>query len=88
MGKSYIELKDYADAILSFRQVQPKEVPGVFNEMAYTQFLMGNTDSALFFLDKWSRQPGPSGQIKMDAGVNDPPTGPRYYYRRAILSRL
>ena len=71
MGKSYVELKDYAYAMIYFRQVQAQEVPGVFNEMAYTQFLLGNNDSALFFLDKWSGETSTAGQNKMDAGVND-----------------
>jgi CHAT domain-containing protein len=71
MGKSYIELKDYDSAMIYFRQVQSLEVPGVFNEMAYTQFLLGKNDSALFFLDKWSKQTSLSSRNKLDAGVND-----------------
>jgi CHAT domain-containing protein len=70
VGKSYIELNDYAKAMLNFRRVLPQEVPGVFNEMAYTQFLMGRYDSAMILLDQWSRMTPPSMQTKLDAGVN------------------
>jgi CHAT domain-containing protein len=70
VGKSYIELNDYAKAMLNFRRVLPQEVPGVFNEMAYTQFLMGKYDSAMILLDQWSRKTAPSMQTKLDAGVN------------------
>jgi CHAT domain-containing protein len=71
LGKSYIELRDYASAMTWFRQVRPRDVPDVYNEMAYTQFLLGNNDSALSFLDQWSHQPDPSGRTMLDAGVNN-----------------
>jgi CHAT domain-containing protein len=71
LGKSYIELRDYASAMTWFRQVRPHDVPDVYNEMAYTQFLLGNNDSALAFLDQWSHQPDPSGRTGLDAGVNN-----------------
>jgi CHAT domain-containing protein len=71
LGKSYIELREYADAMTWFRQVGRREVPDVYNEMAYTQFLLGNNDSALVFLDQWSRQSDPAGRTRLDAGVNN-----------------
>jgi CHAT domain-containing protein len=70
VGKSYIELNDYAKAMENFRRVLPQEVPGVFNEMAYTQFLLGKYDSAMILLDQWSGKTVPSMQTKLDAGVN------------------
>ncbi len=71
LGKSFIELRDYASAMTWFRKVRPLDVPDVYNEMAYTQFLLGNNDSALSFLDQWSHQPDPSGRTGLDAGVNN-----------------
>jgi CHAT domain-containing protein len=70
VGKSYIELTDYAKAMLNFRRVLPQEVPGVFNEMAYTQFLMGKYDTAMILLDQWSSKTAPAMQTKLDGGVN------------------
>ena len=71
LGKSYIELKDYKNAMTWFRQVRPGDVPDVYNEMAYTQFLSGKYDSALAFLDQWSHQSDPSARTRLDAGVNN-----------------
>jgi CHAT domain-containing protein len=71
IGKSYIELHDYTEAMTWFRRVKPREVPDVYNEMAYTQFLLGHNDSALALLDQWSHQPDPSGRTRLDAGVNN-----------------
>jgi CHAT domain-containing protein len=71
LGKSFIELRDYASAMTWFRKVRPLDVPDVYNEMAYTQFLLGNNDSALSFLDQWSHQSHPSGRTALDAGVNN-----------------
>jgi CHAT domain-containing protein len=71
MGKSYIELRQYASAMSWFRKVAPRDVPDVYNEMAYTQFLLGNNDSALAFLDQWSRQSDPVGRNRLDGGVNN-----------------
>jgi CHAT domain-containing protein/tetratricopeptide (TPR) repeat protein len=71
LGKSYIELRDYVNAMTWFRKVKPREVPDVYNEMAYTQFLLGHNDSALAFLGQWSHQSDPSGRTRLDAGVNN-----------------
>ncbi len=71
IGKSYIELRDYANAMTWFRKVKPREVPDVYNEMAYTQFLLGHNDSALALLDQWSHKPDPAGRTRLDAGVNN-----------------
>jgi tetratricopeptide (TPR) repeat protein len=71
LGKSHIELRDYTDAMTWFRKVKPREVPDVYNEMAYTQLLLGHNDTALALLDQWSRQPDPAGRTRLDAGVNN-----------------
>jgi CHAT domain-containing protein/tetratricopeptide (TPR) repeat protein len=71
LGKSYIELRDYANAMTWFRQVRPGDVPDVYNEMAYTQFLLGKNDSSLAFLDQWSHISDPAARTSLDAGVND-----------------
>jgi CHAT domain-containing protein len=71
MGRSYVELREYEEAMDCFHQVKPAEVPGVLNEMAYAQFLTGRDDSALFFLDQYVRPADVTGQSRIDAGVND-----------------
>jgi CHAT domain-containing protein len=71
MGRSYVELREYDEAMDCFHQVKPAQVPGVLNEMAYAQFLTGRDDSALFFLDQYVRPVDATGQSRIDAGVND-----------------
>ncbi|MDR3712956.1 MAG: CHAT domain-containing tetratricopeptide repeat protein [Puia sp.] len=71
MGKSYIGLGEYGHAMTLYRKANPEKVPGIFNEMAYAQYLMGENDSALYFLDKWRTKVSPARQTKIDAGIND-----------------
>ncbi len=71
MGKSYIGLSDYALALTFYRKADPRELPGVLNEMAYAQFLLGRFDSSLYFLDKWRLHVERARQTKLDAGINE-----------------
>jgi CHAT domain-containing protein len=71
MGKSYMGLNDYGHALEYYREVRPEEVPGVYNEIAYTQFLLGKQDSALFYLDKWQGSVDKMHQSKIDDGINE-----------------
>lgn len=71
MGKSYIGLNQFAEGLALFRKVSPKEVPAVYNEMAYAEFLLGRKDSALSYLNKWSQGVDPALQNRIDAGTND-----------------
>jgi CHAT domain-containing protein len=71
LGKSYVELQQYSSAMTWFRKVAPRDVPDVYNEMAYTQYLLGRNDSALVFLDQWSRHSDATGRSRLDAGVNN-----------------
>jgi len=81
LGKSYVELRQYAEAMNCFSRVASRDVPDVYNEMAYTQFLLGNNDSALYFLGQWTRMSDPSTRTRLDAGVN-------YLYRGQVLMAI
>lgn len=75
MGKAYALTGDYASAMKCFRRVDPKEVPGVYNEMANTQLLAGHLDSAGFYLDKINDR-----FSRLDVGVN-------YIFRGDLLTK-
>lgn len=70
IGQCYRGMKDYRNALKLYRMVSPRDLPGVYNEMANTHFLMGEEDSALVFLDKWRLGVDGSLQTKVDAGIN------------------
>ena len=71
MGKSYVGLLDYSGALALYKKVKPDEVPGVYNEMAYAEFLKNEPDSALIFLNRWKTKVIPAKQTKIDGGIND-----------------
>jgi CHAT domain-containing protein len=81
LGKSYVELREFTEAMSCFRRVASHDVPDVYNEMAYTQFLLGKNDSALYYLDQWTRRSDPAGRTGLDAGVN-------YLYRGQVLMAI
>jgi len=81
MGKAYAATGDYARAMQCFRKVKPKEVPGVYNEMANVQLLMDRPDSAAFFLDQYHRLVAADPKLahELDEGIN-------YLYRGEVLN--
>ena len=70
IGQCYRGLGDYTHALALYRRVNPRDVPGVYNEIANAQFLKGDEDSALIFLDRWRFGVDGSRQTKVDEGVN------------------
>ncbi|TDW97034.1 CHAT domain-containing protein [Dinghuibacter silviterrae] len=67
MGQCYREMGDYKSALAMYRRVRPRNLPGVYNEMANVYFLKGDEDSALTYLDTWRREARPT---KVDEGIN------------------
>ncbi|MBC7829779.1 MAG: CHAT domain-containing protein [Chitinophagaceae bacterium] len=52
MGRANAGLKKYTDALQCFRKVNALELPGVYNEMAFVQLELKQTDSSVYFLDR------------------------------------
>jgi CHAT domain-containing protein len=72
MGRANTALNNYPEALACFRKVNPNEVPGVLNEIAYTQLQSANPDSAAWFLDRFQsfvRKDGAKINI-LDMGIN------------------
>lgn len=71
VGRSYVAIGNYPEAMTNYRKVNPASIPGVLNEMAYAQYLQKKTDSALYFLDAWRSTVDSSQQTRIDGGIND-----------------
>ena len=52
MGKAYLAVKKYPEALASFRKVDYCETPAVLNEKAMAHFEMKHIDSAAWYLDQ------------------------------------
>lgn len=67
IGQCYKGLGDYAQALAYYRRVNPREVPGVLDEMGNACFLKGDEDSALVYLDRAVA----GGRLsRVDGGIN------------------
>jgi CHAT domain-containing protein len=72
MGRANTALNKYQEALSCFRKVNPNEVPGVFNEIAFTQIQIAKPDSAAWFLNRFQsfvRKDGTKINI-LDMGIN------------------
>ena len=76
MGRAHTLVGNYAAAMICFRRVDPKELPGVYNEMANTKLLANEPDSAAIFLDRFNEY----NTSKLDIGIN-------YVYRSDLLNK-
>lgn len=81
MGKAYAATGAYAAAMECFRKVKPKELPGVFNDMAGVQMQVKRYDSAAYYLEAYNRfiAANPMLADKLDEGIN-------YLYRGQLLN--
>jgi CHAT domain-containing protein/Tfp pilus assembly protein PilF len=52
MGQAFVGLEDYSAALGCFHRVDAKKLPGVLNELAYTQERLHRADSCSFYLQK------------------------------------
>ncbi|MBC8033077.1 MAG: CHAT domain-containing protein [Chitinophagaceae bacterium] len=77
MGKTLFALREPNKALVNFRKVNPRKVPGLFNEMALAHLELGKVDSAWFFLGQFDRSNN-TGYI--DRGVN------KVYKARTLLA--
>lgn len=67
IGQCYKGLGDYAQALAFYRKVNPRDVPGVLNEMGNACFLKGEEDSAIVYLDRGIE----GGRLsRVDGGIN------------------
>jgi len=53
MGLAWNALGNYKQALHCFRNVNPNELPGVFNEIAHTQLQLHRYDSAAWYLNRF-----------------------------------
>jgi tetratricopeptide (TPR) repeat protein len=81
LGRTCIGAGAYSRAEAFFRKADPGELPGVYNDMAHAQLLLGNMDSAFYFLGQWRTGADPLKQTKIDHGIND------LYRARALVGR-
>jgi CHAT domain-containing protein len=71
MGRTLAALHEYAKALNYYRKVIPSDVPGVYNEMAFTLLQMPMPDSAEYYLDKFQLYKTKSKVNNLDIGIND-----------------
>jgi len=70
MGRTYIALEQYPDALNAFRKVDVNKVPAALNEMAYAQWQLHRTDSGEWYLDRF-RAMSIKGKVNpLDVGIN------------------
>jgi len=72
MGRANTALNRFREALECFRKVNQKELPGVLNEMAYTQLQNSNPDSASWYLKRFrSYAENPKNMVNtLDMGIN------------------
>ncbi len=72
MGQAFVGLGDYPAALACFHRVNAKKLPGVLNELAYTQERLGRADSCSFYLEKLvtAAKEGPAKIYAADQGIN------------------
>jgi CHAT domain-containing protein len=75
MGRAYAALGQYQPALACWRKVNPAQVPAVLNEMGHTQWQLGRTDSAAWFLDR----------LASGAAINELDVGINALYRADLL---
>lgn len=71
MGRANTALNKYPEALSCFRKVDAGEVPGVFNEMAYTQMKLSKFDSAAYFLNQLQFYRNSNKLNALDMGINE-----------------
>ena len=72
MGQAFVGLEDYAAALACFHRVDARKLPGVLNELAYTQERLHRQDSCSFYLQKLvtAVKEGPGKIYAADQGIN------------------
>ncbi|HWB91566.1 MAG TPA: CHAT domain-containing tetratricopeptide repeat protein [Puia sp.] len=72
MGNAYEGLHDYPAALACFYRVNRQEIPGVLNELAYSQEQLHRADSCNWYLDALQKMAAEKpGQVNpMDLGIN------------------
>jgi len=71
MGRTLAALHEYAKALNYYRKVIPSDVPGVYNEMAFTLLQLPKPDSAEYYLDKFQLYRVKCKVNNLDIGIND-----------------
>jgi len=79
MGNAYINLHKYREALACFRKVDADKIPGVLNEMGYTQMRLNKPDSGAWFLDQLQ-----AGAHKLP--LNELDLGTNHMYRADLLA--
>ncbi|MBO9204596.1 MULTISPECIES: CHAT domain-containing protein [Niastella] len=59
LGLAYKAMGDYPEALRWFHQVNTTTLPRVFNELAHTHLLLRHTDSANYFLKRFTQSTSP-----------------------------
>jgi CHAT domain-containing protein/tetratricopeptide (TPR) repeat protein len=72
MGQAFVGLEDYTAALVCFHRVDARKLPGVLNELAYTQERLHRPDSCSFYLQKLvtAVKEGPGKIYAADQGIN------------------
>jgi CHAT domain-containing protein len=72
MGQAYAGLEDYSAALACFHRVDARKLPGVLNELAYTQERLHRPDSCNWYLQKLvtAMREGPARIYAADQGIN------------------
>jgi len=72
MGQAFVGLEDYRAALACFHRVDARKLPGVLNELAYTQERLHQPDSCSFYLQKLvtAVREGPGKIYAADQGIN------------------
>jgi CHAT domain-containing protein/Tfp pilus assembly protein PilF len=72
MGQAYVGLEDYSAALACFHRVDARKLPGVLNELAFTQERLHRPDSCNWYLQKLvtAVREGPARIYAADQGIN------------------
>lgn len=79
MGNANINLHKYQEALACFRKVDAAKIPGVLNEMGYTQMKLNKPDSGAWFLDQLQLSAHKVPLNQLDLGTN-------HMYRADLLA--
>lgn len=72
LGRTNTALHRYGDALQSFRKVNPKKIPGIYNEIGFAHLQLGAFDSSAWYFDriiKLSTAPG-NAINSLDIGIS------------------
>jgi CHAT domain-containing protein/Tfp pilus assembly protein PilF len=81
MGRAYAGLKQYPEALASFRKVETDRLPRVLNEMARVALESGHDDSAAVWLNRFRTKKNAQKKNGIDEGINALYSGDLALYR-------